>query len=101
MHWHFPPNLIVGTSSWSAPDWCGTFYPPLTESGDMISIYSAKLPTVEIDTTWYRMPSRQMVETWKSRTPDRFIFSAKVPRVISHDKYLELIVVCFFLARAK
>jgi len=55
----------------------------------MISIHSTKLPTVEIDTTWYRMPSRQMVEAWKSRTPDGFIFSAKVPRVISHEKYLE------------
>jgi uncharacterized protein YecE (DUF72 family) len=89
MHWPFPINLLVGTSSWSSPDWCGAFYPNSTEPGEMIRIYASKLPTVEIDTTWYHMPSRKMVETWRSKTPDGFIFSAKVPRVISHDKYLE------------
>ena len=85
----FPSNLLVGTSSWSSPDWCGSFYPDRTEAGEMIRIYSGKLPTVEIDATWYRVPSPKMIETWKSRTPEGFIFSAKVPRSISHDKYLE------------
>jgi uncharacterized protein YecE (DUF72 family) len=55
----------------------------------MIAVYAQKLPTVEIDATWHRMPTRTMVNAWKSRTPDGFVFSAKVPRVISHDKYLE------------
>jgi uncharacterized protein YecE (DUF72 family) len=85
----FPPNLLVGTSSWSSPDWCGSFYPDQTQPGDMILEYSKRLSTVEIDSTWYRMPSRKMVETWKSKTPDGFIFSAKVPKIISHEKYLE------------
>ncbi len=89
MHPQFPPNLLVGTSSWSSPDWCGTFYPDSTEPGEMIRVYANKLPTVEIDTTWYHMPSRKMVEAWKAKTPEGFIFSAKVPSVISHDKYLE------------
>jgi len=89
MEFQFPPKLLVGTSSWSSPDWCGTFYPDSTKAGEMIRVYATKLPTVEIDTTWYHMPSRKMVETWNSKTPDGFIFSAKVPKVISHDKYLE------------
>jgi uncharacterized protein YecE (DUF72 family) len=89
MHGQFPKDLLVGTSSWSSTDWCGTFYPNFIEPEEMIRAYSSKLPTVEIDSTWYRMPSRKMVETWKSKTPDEFIFSAKVPKVISHDKYLE------------
>jgi uncharacterized protein YecE (DUF72 family) len=89
MFFQFPTDLLVGTSSWSSPDWGGTFYPDSIEPGDMIEVYSRKLPTVEIDTTWYHMPSRKMIETWKSKTPDGFIFSAKVPKVISHDKYLE------------
>jgi uncharacterized protein YecE (DUF72 family) len=89
MDFRFPPNLLVGTSSWSSPDWCGTFYPDSTEPGEMIRIYANKLPTVEIDTTWYRMPSREMVGSWKAKTPDGFIFSAKVPKIISHEKYLE------------
>lgn len=85
----YPPNLLVGASSWSSPDWCGSFYPDRIEPGEMIQVYSSKLPTVEIDSTWYHTPSRKMIETWKSRTPDEFIFSAKVPKVISHDKYME------------
>jgi uncharacterized protein YecE (DUF72 family) len=89
MNAHFPSNLLVGTSSWSSPDWRGTFYPESLDPADMISVYSRKLPTVEIDSTWYHIPSRKMVEAWKSRTPEGFVFSAKVPKIISHDKYLE------------
>ena len=89
MHEQFPPNLLVGTSSWSSPDWCGTFYPESIEPGDMIRAYATKLRTVEIDSTWYRMPSRKMVELWKVRAPEGFVFSAKVPNVISHEKYME------------
>jgi len=85
----FPPNMLVGTSSWSSRDWCGTFYPESIDAGDMIRVYSSRLPTVEIDATWHHMPNLKMVEAWKSRTPEGFVFSAKVPKVISHDKYLE------------
>jgi uncharacterized protein YecE (DUF72 family) len=84
-----PENLLVGTSSWSCQDWCGGFYPQSIETGEMIRVYSSKLRTVEIDATWHYMPNMKMVEAWKSRTPDGFVFSAKVPKVISHDKYLE------------
>ena len=89
MHAQFPANLLVGTSSWSSPDWCRTFYPESIEPGDMIRAYATKLRTVEIDSTWYRMPNRKMVELWKVRTPEGFVFSAKVPNVISHEKYME------------
>jgi uncharacterized protein YecE (DUF72 family) len=54
----------------------------------MIRIYAQQLPTVEIDATWHHMPGRNMVEAWKARTPAGFVFSAKVPKTISHDKYL-------------
>lgn len=55
----------------------------------MIAAYAQHLSTVEIDSTWYQMPTKVMVEAWDARTPSGFIFSAKVPRVISHEKYLE------------
>src|SRR5437867_5958106 len=84
----FPPNLLVGTSSWSNKDWSGSFYREGVEPGEMISVYSQKLPTVEIDSTWHHMPNQRMVDAWKARTPEGFIFSAKVPKVISHEKYL-------------
>ena len=89
MQFHLPANLRVGTSSWSSLDWRGSFYPESIEPSDMISVYAQKLSTVEIDSTWYHMPTRSMVDAWAARTPPGFIFSAKVPRVISHDKYLE------------
>ncbi len=85
---HFPPGLLVGTSSWSTRDWCGTFYPESIEPGEMIRAYAQQLPTVEIDATWHHMPTRYMIEAWKARTPAGFVFSAKVPKTISHDKYL-------------
>ncbi len=83
------PGIKVGTSSWSSQDWCGSFYPESTPPGEMIAIYASKLETVEIDATWHRMPTRTMVDAWKAKTPESFIFSAKVPKIISHDKYLE------------
>jgi uncharacterized protein YecE (DUF72 family) len=82
-------GIRVGTSSWSSQDWCGPFYPENIPPGEMISAYAGKLDTVEIDATWHRMPTRSMVDAWKSRTPEGFLFSAKVPKVISHEKYLE------------
>jgi uncharacterized protein YecE (DUF72 family) len=85
----FPELLHVGTSSWSSPDWRGTFYPQTIEPAEMIAVFAQKLSTVEIDSTWYQMPTRAMVDSWNGRTPPGFVFSAKVPRVISHDKYLE------------
>lgn len=84
----FGKNVLVGTSSWSTDDWCGSFYPESIEPAEMIRVYSTKLPTVEIDSTWHYMPNKKMVDAWNSRTPDGFIFSAKVPKVISHEKYL-------------
>jgi len=86
---HFPFNMLVGTSSWSSKDWCGSFYPKSIDPSEMITVYSGQLQTVEIDATWYRIPNVKMVEAWKSKTPKDFIFSAKVPRIITHDKYLE------------
>ncbi len=84
-----PSNLLLGTSSWSSRDWCGSFYPESIEPAQMIGAYAERYPTVEIDSTWHHMPNRTMVDAWRERTPEGFVFSAKVPRVITHDKYLE------------
>lgn len=89
MQVHFPPNLYVGTSSWSSADWRGHFYPESIPPAEMITCYSQQLSTVEIDATWHMMPNRTMVDAWKSRTAGDFIFSAKVPKSITHEKYLE------------
>lgn len=83
-----PGNLRLGTSSFSWPDWRGTFYPPGASPSEFLAHYASRLPTVEIDATWYAMPSPRTVEEWARKAPDGFVFSMKVPRVITHDKAL-------------
>ncbi len=84
-----PPNLLVGTSSFSTDDWRGGFYPPDLAPSDYLSWYARTFHTVEIDATWYALPSAHTVRSWASKVPDGFIFSLKVPKVITHDLGLE------------
>jgi uncharacterized protein YecE (DUF72 family) len=84
----FPTNLLVGTSSWSSSDWLGSFYPPNLKPGQFIEAYSRKLPAVEIDSTYYSIPSPQVVSSWREKTPPGFIFAAKIPGAITHEKVL-------------
>jgi len=84
-----PPRLHVGTSSFSWTDWKGVFYPADAAPGDFLGHYATVFKTVEIDATWHAMPSRRTVESWARRVPERFTFSLKVPKEITHDRYLE------------
>lgn len=83
-----PANLYLGTTSWANPDWEGLIYPPGCSSQDYIEHYAEVFGAVEIDSTWYRVPSARAVEAWGRRTPEHFLFAAKVPRVITHEKNL-------------
>ncbi len=83
-----PKHLFLGTSSWSSPDWKGVFYGEGTAPGDFIAEYASRFSTVEIDATFYRSPSLKTVESWEKKTPPGFIFSAKVPQAITHEKGL-------------
>ncbi len=82
-------RLRIGASSWSAPSWEGVFYPPGTPPSDYLPHYAARYDTVEIDATFYRIPDERMVDAWRDRTPQGFLFAAKFPRVITHEKLLE------------
>ena len=84
-----PANLRVGTSSFSAEDWVGPFYPEGTAAQDYLARYAEKLDTVEIDATFYRIPSAKQVAGWRDRTPERFLFSAKVPQSVTHEEISE------------
>ena len=81
-------GLRIGTSSWSSTDWVGPFYPEGTQPEAFIEYYSGRFDTVEIDATFYRMPSARNVAAWKSRTPEGFKFAVKTPRTITHEKVL-------------
>ena len=80
--------LRIGTSSWSADSWRGPFYPAGAKSGEFLAHYARRFDTVEIDATWYRTPSESMVRKWERDTPPGFVFSAKIPSVITHEKRL-------------
>ena len=82
------PGLLLGTSAFTAAGWEGTFYPPGMKPRDYLSFYATQFKTVEVDSTFYRTPSVSTVTGWYEKTPPDFIFAAKVPRVVTHEKIL-------------
>src|SRR5690349_1030345 len=82
------PGILLGTSAFTANGWEGSFYPPGMKSRDFLSYYASQFQTVEVDSTFYGCPSPSMVNNWSTRTPDDFIFSVKVPQIVTHDKAL-------------
>jgi uncharacterized protein YecE (DUF72 family) len=78
----------IGCSGWSYSAWLGPFYPSKLENADWLRYYSQVFDYVEIDSSFYRMPNKFMVKNWAKRTPDNFRFTAKFPKVITHDKHL-------------
>jgi len=77
-------EFLYGTSSWSEKSWIGPFYPPGTRPQDMLGFYASEFRTVEADTTYYRIPSREMVRGWRTKTPPGFLLAAKFPRSVVH-----------------
>lgn len=81
-------ELFLGTSSWTAAGWVGSFYPEGTKPADFLQYYSRHFNCVEIDSTFYRIPTAKTVEQWRERTPKGFVFCAKAPQLITHQKVL-------------
>ena len=82
-------NIRIGTAGFSYKDWLGNFYPQFCPQADFLTFYCSKLKTVEIDSTFYRMPSEKMVARWARASCREFIFSAKFPNVVTHEGDLE------------
>jgi uncharacterized protein YecE (DUF72 family) len=80
--------LLAGTSGFSYKEWVGEFYPDKLAAKDMLAHYATRLPIVEINNTFYRMPNAAAIEAWRSQVSDSFRFAIKVPRRISHIKRL-------------
>src|ERR1043165_6264670 len=79
-------KLYVGTSGYSYKEWKGSFYPEQIPAAEMLSYYASRLPAVELNNTFYRLPQRTMVESWKTQVPKDFRFSVKAPQRITHFK---------------
>src|SRR6185503_19542325 len=77
-------QLLVGTSGFSYPEWRGSFYPAGLDAAEMLSSYSERLPTVEINNTFYRMPQAALLEGWNAKVKGDFCFALKAPRSITH-----------------
>jgi len=81
-------KLLLGTQGFSFDDWVGPFYPEGTPKRSYLEAYCRHFPTVEIDSTFYGIPRISTVEGWRQRTPPDFLFSAKFPRAVTHEKML-------------
>jgi uncharacterized protein YecE (DUF72 family) len=80
--------ILLGTSSFTASGWNGSFYPRGMKPSDYLGFYAERFHTVEVDSTFYACPTARTIENWNARTPDDFVFSVKVPQTITHDKVL-------------
>jgi uncharacterized protein YecE (DUF72 family) len=82
-------KVHVGTMGWSYGFWKEGFYPKDLASRGFLAYYATQFDTVEVDSTFYRIPREQTVVDWREQTPSGFLFSLKFPRVITHVKMLK------------
>jgi len=78
----------IGTSGYNYPEWKGSFYPRNLPQAKMLPYYAARFPTVEINYTFYRMPTEKLVAGWAAQTPSPYKLTLKAPRRITHDNHL-------------
>ena len=81
--------IWIGTSGYNYPEWKGSFYPVDLPAARMLPFYAARFPTVEINYTFYRMPTEKLVAGWAAQTPSPFKLTLKAPRRITHDSRLK------------
>lgn len=81
-------RLRVGTSGWAYPHWKGRFFPDSLPTTQHLAWYSRRLPTLEINATYYRLPERATFAKWRDAVAPGFQFTVKAPGVITHEKRL-------------
>ena len=77
-------RVFAGTSGFSYKEWKGSFYPEELPAGEMLAYYSTRLPAVEINNTFYRLPRESVLEGWAEATEEEFRFAIKASRRITH-----------------
>ena len=79
-------RIHIGLSGYSYKPWQGPgrFYPEDLKQAQFLSYYASRYDTVELDGTWYRMPSEEMVCAWLAHTPEGFLFAPKAHRQVTH-----------------
>jgi uncharacterized protein YecE (DUF72 family) len=82
-------RIHVGTSGWHYEHWRGPFYPETLRSKEMLGYYAARFSTVEINNSFYHLPTRETFRLWRAQTPAHFTFAVKASRYITHMKKLK------------
>jgi len=82
-------RIYIGTSGWHYPHWVGPFYPEHMPSEEFLSYYARHFETVEVNNTFYHLPSPQTLTSWHDETPKDFLFACKASRFITHMKKLK------------
>jgi uncharacterized protein YecE (DUF72 family) len=82
-------EIYVGTSGYSYSEWKGKFYPARIDPKEMLRFYAARLPAVEINNTFYRLPKENVLLSWAAQVPGSFVFALKAPQIITHLKRLK------------
>jgi len=82
-------RYLIGTSGYNYPEWRGSFYPEKFPTNKMLAYYAERFNTVEVNYTFYRMPTEALLEGWAAGTPGGFTFTLKAPRRITHDSKLQ------------
>jgi uncharacterized protein YecE (DUF72 family) len=82
-------RYIIGTSGWHYDDWRGRFYPEKLPKNRWLEFYAGHFTTVELNNTFYRLPSEDAFKNWYNATPEDFMFSVKISRFITHIKKLK------------
>lgn len=83
-----PPRVLAGASGYSYAEWNGVFYPPKLKPAERLAYYAERLPTVEINSSFYALPRREVAAGWADSVPAAFRFSLKAPGAITHKARL-------------
>lgn len=78
--------IKIGTSGFSYDDWVGPFYPAGLPAREQLSFYAREFSTVEINTTYYRVPDPRLVQGWAEKTPADFLFAVKAYQGLTHER---------------
>lgn len=81
-------KIHIGTSGWSYKHWKGIFYPENVKPADYLTFYAGHFPVSEINNSFYKLPTREIVAKWVESVPDGFLFCPKMSRYLSHLKKL-------------
>jgi uncharacterized protein YecE (DUF72 family) len=82
-------EIRIGTSGFHYKHWIGPFYPPKTPASKMLDFYLQHFDTVELNNSFYRLPTAEAFDAWRDATPADFVFAVKASRFITHNKKLK------------